>query len=90
MQARLALLSEQALRLLLFYIVTIDPSAIVQLLRPISSLVGLPAAGSPFPLVRKACQSHPALPLVGVAGPSACHAGFWQLLQLVQLGTTGL
>ena len=67
MQARLALLSEQDLRLLLFYIVTIDPSAIVQLLRPISSLVGLPAAGSPFPLVRFLCCLSCSRALLGVA-----------------------
>ena len=52
LQARLSLLSEQDLRLLLFYIVTIDPSAIVQLLRPISSLVGVPSGDAQYSLVR--------------------------------------
>ena len=51
MQARLSLLSEQDLRLLLFYIVTIDPSAIVQLLRPISSLVGVPSGDAQYSMV---------------------------------------
>ena len=50
-QARLSLLSEQDLRLLLFYIVTIDPSAIVQLLRPISSLVGVPSGDAQYSMV---------------------------------------
>ena len=55
-QARLSLLSEQDLRLLLFYIVTIDPSAIVQLLRPISSLVGVPSGDAQYSMVQPPCM----------------------------------